>query len=339
LSALARAKPRGGAGKGGSEADAHATPPAAAAAAHALPPGLDYAAGLAAVPRTLRMMYLHAWQAALWNAVATARVAAYGVGGAVEGDLVLLPVAPAAADGGSVEPNAGSASGSDAAFGMAEGGSVPSDEHGAAGRLARAHVVTAADAAAGRFSAADVVLPLPGSQVRYPAHAAAGFEFYKATAAAAGIDLATGELAGADVSPTAPQTEAGRRLAAEFDLRAATGDYRRLLHVPADLTWRLLRYSAAEADAPLLPTDWGLLQQQQQQEQAAAAAAEQAQEQEQPHGSPPPRLGLRLEFALPPSGYATMLLRELTKRGTSKAAHKAASLAARPTDEAAEAAA
>ena len=40
----------------------------------------------------------------------------------------------------------------------------------AAGRLAAVHVVTAAEAAAGGFDIADVVLPLPGARIRYPDH-------------------------------------------------------------------------------------------------------------------------------------------------------------------------
>jgi hypothetical protein len=40
----------------------------------------------------------------------------------------------------------------------------------AAERLAAVHLVSAAEAAAGAFDVADVVLPLPGSRIRYPDH-------------------------------------------------------------------------------------------------------------------------------------------------------------------------
>lgn len=43
----------------------------------------------------------------------------------------------------------------------------------AAGRLAAVHVVAAEEAASGAFDIADVVLPLPGSRIRYPEHDAA----------------------------------------------------------------------------------------------------------------------------------------------------------------------
>lgn len=40
----------------------------------------------------------------------------------------------------------------------------------AAGRLAAVHVASEAEAAAGAFDVADVVLPLPGARIRYPEH-------------------------------------------------------------------------------------------------------------------------------------------------------------------------
>ncbi len=39
-----------------------------------------------------------------------------------------------------------------------------------ASRLAAVRLVTAGDVAAGRYAVTDVVLPLPGTQVRYPTH-------------------------------------------------------------------------------------------------------------------------------------------------------------------------
>lgn len=52
-----------------------------------------------------------------------------------------------------------------------------------------------------------------------------------------------------------------------------------------------------------------------QQQQKSASSSAQQQQQEQ-------RVGVILEFSLPSSCYATMLIRELTKKSTSKAAHK-----------------
>eukprot|EP00955_Chlamydomonas_euryale_P092378 364702-Chlamydomonas_euryale.AAC.6 len=161
------------------------------------------AAGLMAVPRTLRMMYLHAYQSFVWNAAASHRVAAYGADAPVVGDLVLLaPAAVEAADGGGTAKQDGVDAGTTAERGGEHGGGRgrggerdggggedgSGGEHCGGGdgggggpldgglltsasRLAAVHLVTEGDVAAKRFQMADVVLPLPGSKVRYPQHA------------------------------------------------------------------------------------------------------------------------------------------------------------------------
>jgi len=173
----------------------------------------DWAAALASIPRTLRMMYLHAWQSAIWNAATSARIRQYGSVRPVAGDLVLLDgpgdgqgdaagdegVAgegeelAAAADGGSGEDLDGlygdgqqpaakrpklqeaaaavgggdvrKGGGASGGAGDAADGKGGAAALGAAARLARVHEVTEREAEEGRFSIADVVLPLPGSQV------------------------------------------------------------------------------------------------------------------------------------------------------------------------------
>ncbi|EFJ45168.1 hypothetical protein VOLCADRAFT_64047, partial [Volvox carteri f. nagariensis] len=84
-----------------------------------------WSAAMRAVPRTLRMMYLHAWQSHVWNLAASHR--------------------------------------------WARGG-LPGVTTSAAKRLSLVRLVTDADVAAGRYSVFDVVLPLPGTEVEYPAH-------------------------------------------------------------------------------------------------------------------------------------------------------------------------
>ncbi|GBG00206.1 hypothetical protein Rsub_12987 [Raphidocelis subcapitata] len=437
--------------------------------AAAAPP--DWAAALSAVPRTLRMMYLHAWQSRLWNAAASERVARFGVARAVEGDLVLLPAAGsggggggggggsggadeadgearavgasaaeagaasgggAGAEGGGVdelealyadgddggaegegeggaegeggdenaakrprreaagsgtEGDGGGAAGGDGGAGAeAAAGGDAAPTRGAAARLARVHIVTAAEAEAGRFGIGDVVLPLPGYQVIYPTHSA-GRELYRRLAAESGVDLESGAALPRPEPPQQQgqqqqqQTAAGVRLAAEFDLASVSGDYRRLVHIPADLDWRAVRYSHPDQEA-LLSTDWEALVARQRADadaaaaaaaaDAAAAAAAAAAAEDPGAGGPdggdalppppplagwpdgaaggqqPPRpqqgvpqqaegqqagagdfLGLLLEFSLPPSSYATMLLRELTRESTTKADQKAKSLRGR----------
>ena len=49
-----------------------------------------YLQALYAVPFTVRSMYLNALQSHLWNAAVSARVAQFGLGSAVLGDLVIV---------------------------------------------------------------------------------------------------------------------------------------------------------------------------------------------------------------------------------------------------------
>jgi tRNA pseudouridine13 synthase len=140
----------------------------------------------------------------------------------------------------------------------------------------------------------------------------------------------------------------------ELSLAGLSGDYRRIIHRPRDLEWRIMRYSDPLEDG-LVTTDYeelvgccmgqegrqrggkrqrregeGEQQQEAQGEQqreaqgepggaaaeggAAAAAAAAAQEGQ--------LMALLLTFKLPSSCYATMLLREITKASTSKSFQK-----------------
>lgn len=263
------------------------------------------------IPRTLRSMYLHAWQSWLWNRAASERIRRYRADRVVPGDLVLLTAeqqqqapgsgveaaAAAAAHGGSSDANAAPAGNSTSAaeavaathgglaaldelYGQEEhaaaeqapiGGDDQLDEDtsaaSAAARLSSVHTVTEADAAEGRFSMQDVVLPLPGSRVLYPQHAA-GWQFYCQMAAADGVMLpgmtaaefvaaaaaakeaaAGGTEAAAGVpgdgccsrdSSSSAAVPAGHN-AQDFKLSGLSGDYRKLLHVPVGMTHTMIR--------------------------------------------------------------------------------------------------
>ncbi|GFR51214.1 hypothetical protein Agub_g13586, partial [Astrephomene gubernaculifera] len=136
-------------------------------------------------PRTLRMMYLHAWQSALWNAAASHRIRHYGHERVVVGDLVLPrrrhgasttngddveDAALMAADGGGGDGDVDYEMEDAAAAEGAEGAASAKTTTSAAGRLSAVRVVTEADVAAGRYDVFDVVLPLPGTEVSYPEH-------------------------------------------------------------------------------------------------------------------------------------------------------------------------
>jgi tRNA pseudouridine13 synthase len=230
---------------------------------------------LLAIPRNLRTMYVHAYQSYLWNAAASARAQRFGLARAVEGDLVLPRAEMAAARAAKADGGGGE--------GGEEGGEGDADVDAEAGRPA---LVTAADAAAGRYSIEDVVLPAPGHATRYPGN---GLEaLYRELAAADGVAL----------SGAAPHA------VPDFSMRRFPGAYRHLLCRPGELEWELLRYD--DPNAELAP--------------AAELAAAEGRPAPAPAAAADGRFSaLKLEFTLPTSAYATMLVRELTKMPTDAA--------------------
>lgn len=136
-----------------------------------------------AIPHKIRTMYMHAVQSFVWNNVASARLRMHGRQ-VIVGDLVIAGgVWP---DGGSAESplKLNACTGGPVAEGAGSDGNgnvntdrkrLKADAAGTApGRTARARmgsvaVVTSEDVAKGRYSIEDVVLPLPGSEVQYPA--------------------------------------------------------------------------------------------------------------------------------------------------------------------------
>ena len=287
----------------------------------------DHVGALMAVPRNLRTMYIHAFQSFLWNAAASHRIATFGAGAAVAGDLVLPRTAAqqaalgraAAAEGDGLEGLDGGEAEEEAEEEEAGGGGggAGGGRARAAAALAAVHEVTAEEAAAGAFSIEDVVLPLPGVEVRYPGHGTA--EVYRRVAAEQGVSL--------DASPHATR---------EFSIRGLPGAYRHVVYRPSDLQYRLLRYD--DPDAELATTDLMRLQ-----GRVAALPTEGA----HPGGCAPntssrldspsepdaaslatpslaagQHLALALSFTLPSSCYATMLIRELTKQATTVDHHK-----------------
>jgi tRNA pseudouridine13 synthase len=190
--------------------------------------------------------------------------------------------------------------------------------------------VSAEEAAAGTWRIEDVVLPLPGRDVRYPDHATTSV--YAELATLDGVSL--------DSSPHGTK---------EFSVEELPGAYRRVLHSLQDLevgdavnfiavlhprafapgalrlvgnrTWlssftaqsaalqyEILRYSHPDTDLAL--TD--LMELEGRQLPPPVAPNDEAGGQ---------RLALRLTFTLPSSCYATMLIRELTKQPTSTSYH------------------
>ncbi|CAM9851642.1 unnamed protein product [Ectocarpus sp. 6 AP-2014] len=186
---------------------------------------------LKAVPKNLQLMYLHAFQSLLWNLAASERIKLYGRDAAVEGDLVFPRDSPAAAiedDATLVDPATGAAA-VDAAErdgdGEDEGGEGQQPEakraKTAGSSLPPVHVVTKEDVEEGTFRVTDVVLPMPGSGVTYPANGVK--ECYTKALEERGVTEAC----------FSSSTQKAFKLG---------GAYRRLLQVPKDMQWELKRY-------------------------------------------------------------------------------------------------
>ncbi|KAK1579486.1 tRNA pseudouridine synthase D [Colletotrichum navitas] len=114
----------------------------------------DFIGALTSITRGLRSMYLHAYQSYVWNHAASHRWRLYGEK-VVEGDLVLVDEPKSQTDN-------------------AEAGHDDNDD----AEFTDARPLTAEEAASGKYTIHDVVLPSPGHAVVYPANAVG--EFYTA---------------------------------------------------------------------------------------------------------------------------------------------------------------
>ncbi|XP_050225541.1 multisubstrate pseudouridine synthase 7 [Mercurialis annua] len=294
----------------------------------------NYLQALKAIPRTLRMMYVHSYQSYLWNHAASVRVQKYGNGQVVVGDLVyckgddteseVLGVNSECEDGGGEDIY--ECSTSDETSGI----NPPERKND----LVKA--VTAEDISTGSYTINDVILPMPGSRVSYPTNDIA--EVYHDLAKKDSINLAESVHS-----------------VKEFSITSMTGSYRRVFQKPMDFEWEIMSYT--DSNTPLAETDLEKI--------AKANSVELIKEEKtkineeitpidctkQPMSSENnlcrsaehdegERVGaaqvepvcvsnsqgsetaLKLSFTLPSSCYATMAIRELLKSSTSVAFHK-----------------
>eukprot|EP00850_Spirogloea_muscicola_P007936 SM000041S15495 [mRNA] locus=s41:471157:478198:+ [translate_table: standard] len=320
---------------------------------------------LGAIPRTLRMMYVHSYQSYLWNHAASHRIQKYGCKSIVEGDLVLVQGDPAGIaeldeDQSSLHQGLGDAEGyvadevdteeETATGGVQKVSSVSLCLLYCLGRVEYVQVVSAEQAASGKFAVSDVVLPLPGAATVLPANDVA--DIYQSLAAKDGVSL----------------TDSPHNVR-DYSVQHLKGDYRRVLQMLPDLEWKLMKYTSvleplAQSDLArldshanglpsptspeLTPIPPGLdLQQdngpemaQDEHREAGAAeldagragqpgAAGASDTPEQPAGLAAPLASeaaageahagtaVQLSFTLPPACYATMAIRELLKTSTS----------------------
>lgn len=150
-------------------------------------------------------------------------------------------------------------------------------------------VVTEDDVSSGKYSLKDVVLPLVGSMVKYPETDDVNESLYD--------KIVTKEL-GLSGKKVMERNQDGNM---EFSLG---GDYRRFICRPNDVTYELREYK--DPIETLIQTDLMKVQ-----------GTELSCEKRTQGDNTSKLLGLVVGFTLPPSSYATIALRELTKRPTS----------------------
>ncbi|XP_010550930.1 PREDICTED: multisubstrate pseudouridine synthase 7 [Tarenaya hassleriana] len=290
----------------------------------------NYLQALKAIPRTLRMMYVHSYQSYLWNHAASMRVQKYGTNQVVLGDLVYSKLDDTKSR---VSLSSEHEENNEAIeCGQLDETSVV-DLPGERSDLVK--VITAEDIESGTYSTSDIILPLPGSRVIYPSNDVA--DIYHDLAKKNGIDL----------------TESSHGVK-EFSITSMTGGYRRILQKPIDFEWELLTYT--DSNTPLAETDLDRINKTrplndvfQEDGSVKETENESLKADTKPHessendmkvqtefgkgeedgpedcGNPSSQqmqVALKMAFTLPSSCYATMAIRELLKTSTSVAYHK-----------------
>ncbi|XP_076896705.1 multisubstrate pseudouridine synthase 7-like [Bidens hawaiensis] len=251
----------------------------------------NYLQAMKAVPRTLRMMYVHSYQSYLWNHAASMRVQKYGIDKVVLGDLVYCNEESCnevkQVDDSEYEDIVCNDSSENNHLDEA-------DAHASEENYTSVKVVNNEDLASGRYTYTDVVLPLPGSRVIYPHNDIE--QYYQHLANKDGVSL----------------TESTHNVK-EFSLTSMTGAYRRVFGKAKDFEWELIKYR--DVSIPLTVTDLDIVTNANKTPNEEAVLQENELLTEQ--------LALKLSFTLAASCYATMAIRELLKTSTSVAFHKA----------------
>ncbi|WPH03358.1 tRNA pseudouridine synthase D [Acrodontium crateriforme] len=243
----------------------------------------DYQGALMTITRNLRLMYVHAYQSFVWNTIATRRWAQFG-DRVVEGDLVVI----GEKDNVGKEVQDTVDADGEPIFHPADHDSAPTLDD-----FTRARALSKEEAESGRFDVFDLVLPLPGFDVIYPANEIGKlYETFMASPEGGGLDPHNMRRAWKDIS--------------------LSGGYRKIMSRPGKgFHAEVKLYS--DDNEQLVQTDLEKLMAEKKDHTTGEA----------PETAPIPvnvqeaeeKLAVILKFQLGSSQYATMALRELTKSG------------------------
>jgi tRNA pseudouridine13 synthase len=220
---------------------------------------------LSSIPFNMRLMYIHAYQSYIWNCVLSRRMKRFGAHPVV-GDLAMCdPVVEECLEEPEVEEQAAEAS-------------VASKTTTKPPKPAPVEVT---EDNLSKFKLTDIVLPLPGYDVRYPQNDVKSWydEFLKKD----GMENFNFKSKVRDYS--------------------LPGGYRKIAVQPEHVSWELMCYN--DFQVSLVHGDMELLKKEELLPQVTDGKFK----------------AIKLELSLPSSSYATMALREVLKSGTSAAYH------------------
>lgn len=230
------------------------------------------------------MMYVHAYQSLVWNTVAAKRWEMFGQQ-VVEGDLVIVGEKDDGQELGRDEVDEDG----EAIFHPAADDSAPSAEDA----HTRARHLSKAEAESGRYDIFDIVLPLPGFDVLYPANAIGKeIEKFMASEAGGGIDPHKMRRSWRDIS--------------------LSGAYRKLMARPGKGVHFEIK-SYVEDEDQMVQTDLERLRKEAGTSTGDAEVG--AKSNGAGHTDKAKKIAVLLKLQLGSSQYATMALRELTKGG------------------------
>ncbi|CEN62586.1 hypothetical protein ASPCAL09219 [Aspergillus calidoustus] len=243
----------------------------------------DHLGALQTIPRNLRLMYVHAYQSLVWNLAVGERWRLYG-DRAVEGDLVLVhehrdkdgsAASSTTTEAGAVTVDADG----EVIIAPQEGDSA----YAAEDTFMRARALTADEATSGKYTIFDIVLPLPGFDVIYPANQMT--DFYKTF---------MGSARGGGLDPF--------NMRRKWKDASLSGSYRKILsRMGADYSVDVKLYS--RDDEQFVQTDL----------EALSAKSNNTDVKEEGEAAAADKIAVVLKFQLGSSQYATMALRELMK--------------------------
>ncbi|KAH9049179.1 tRNA pseudouridine synthase D [Lactarius hengduanensis] len=180
-----------------------------------------------AIPRNLRLMYVHAYQSYVWNAIVSERIKTWGADRPVPGDLV-LESGTGTAGRTEVDVEDGESATTQSGADVEE---LPTSRKNDKKPWQPPRVRTLTEEDVDKYSIFDVVMPLPGNDVAFPGGALG--QKYREYLIQDGLD-----------------PDNFQRRQKEYTL---SGSYRNILHLPKELSWSVLRYT--DPDVPLAQSD------------------------------------------------------------------------------------